>query len=228
MINTPRIAIALLALSLGFTGCDEASSAVSMSPTPVTPATPVTPPTASAVQIQPSIAAVTPNAGSTGGDAWGTITGSEFQAAATVRFGERPVRQVHVRDSTTIMFWTAAHAAGTVDVVVTNPSGLAARLAGGYTYAPAESFEFNGQWMGHAGDEYEKDMPFTIENNVLVSLSCDGFTVTLSPPPAIGGGEFAFVGNDGVAITGRVVSPVNAVGTITVPPCATRWWADRK
>jgi hypothetical protein len=28
-------------------------------------------------------------------------------------------------------------------------------------------------------------------------------------------------------MTGTLVSPVNAVGTIDVPACSSRWWADK-
>jgi hypothetical protein len=40
-------------------------------------------------------------------------------------------------------------------VIVTNPGGLEARLSGGYTYEPPESFDINGDWVAHAGPEYE-------------------------------------------------------------------------
>jgi hypothetical protein len=52
-------------------------------------------------------------------------------------------RTVYVRNSTTIHLSTPAHAAGTVDVVVTNSGSHADRLTGGYTYASPESFDFN-------------------------------------------------------------------------------------
>jgi hypothetical protein len=42
-------------------------------------------------------------------------------------------------------------------------------------------------------------------------------------------GKFSFLADDGLAISGSVVSPANAVGTINTPACtAARWWADRK
>ena len=66
-------------------------------------------------------------------------------------------------DSTKIAIWeTAAHAAGAIDVVVTNPGGREDRLTGGYTYEPPDSFDFNGGWIAHAGSEYDIDMRFTI------------------------------------------------------------------
>jgi hypothetical protein len=145
-----------------------------------------------------------------------------------VRLGDTTV-YAWWRDSTTVSIsGTAAHAAGTIDVIVTNPGGLEARLSGGYTYEPPESFDFNGDWIAHVG-EYETDVRFTIRNNVLVSVSCDmSAPLTFVPPPSVRNGEFSFVGDDGLAITGRLVSPVGAAGTINVPTCpAGPWWAAK-
>ena len=132
-------------------------------------------------------------------------------------------------DSATITIWTTAHAAGTVDVIVTNPGGLQATLTGGYAYEPPESFDFNGDWRAYAGSEYETDMRFTVRNNVLVSASCGtSARLTFAPAPSVRNGEFSFLGDDGLAISGTLVSPVNAGGTINVPGCpAARWWADK-
>ena len=43
---------------------------------------------------------------------------------------------------------TPAHAAGTVEVIVTNPDGRAA--SGTFTYASPATFDFNGDWQGLA------------------------------------------------------------------------------
>jgi hypothetical protein len=41
-------------------------------------------------------------------------------------------------------------------------------------------------------------------------------------------GEFSFLDDDGLALSGTLASPVNAVGAINVPGCpAGRWWADK-
>jgi hypothetical protein len=81
-------------------------------------------------------------------------------------------------------------------VIVTNPGGLEARLIGGYRYELPESFDFNGDWVAHAGPEYETDMRFTIRNNVLVSLSCGtSAPLTFASPPSVRDGEFSFVGD---------------------------------
>jgi len=174
---------------------------------------------------------VAPQEGSTRGNAGVTITGADFQPGATVRLDDVAVR-AYVLDSDTILFFTTAHSAGKVDVVVTNPGGLFTRLTEAYTFAPPESFDFNGEWVAHAGSEYETDMRFTIRNDTLVSVSCGGSAaLAFSPPSAVHDGDFSFAGDDGLAISGSIVSPVNAVGTINVPDvpaCRTAgWWADK-
>ena len=139
----------------------------------------------------------------------------------------------HVVNSATIAISTPAHAAGTVDVIVTNPGGLEARLVGGFAYEPPETFDFNGDWVAHVGPDYEMDMRFTIRNNVLVSLSCNmSPPLTLASVLSVSNGEFSFQGDDGLTMSGRLVSPVNAAGAITVPDLpgcrATGWWADKQ
>jgi IPT/TIG domain len=226
------LVVPTLLLAGALAGCDDSSP--SRSPTAPSSASSAAPqPSPQPTGIQPTVAAIAPNVGSVHGGAWGTITGTEFESGATVRLGDSNV-QALVLDSTSIAIWTiAAHGPGTVDVVVTNPGGLAGRLTGGFTFAPRESFDFNGDWVAHAGGEFETDMQFTIRNDVLVSVSCGTSVVsTLSPSPSVVNGEFSFRGDDGFAVSGTLVSPANASGTIDVPgvpDCtATRWWADKK
>jgi hypothetical protein len=230
MTNRTRAGIVLSMVSLGLVGCGDHD-------TPTAPSAPQSPsveqpspqpqPNPQPASIQPTITALAPHVGSTRGGAWATITGADFQSGATVRLGDNRV-WAWVYDSATIGISTTAHAAETVDVVVTNPGGLEARLPGGYSYASPDSFDFNGDWIAHVG-EYETDVRFTIRNNVLVSVSCDmSAPLTFAPPPSVRNGEFSFVSDDGLAITGRLVSPVGAVGTINVPACpAGEWWADK-
>jgi hypothetical protein len=56
--------------------------------------------------------------------------------------------------------------------------------------------------------------------------------LTLASVLSVSNGEFSFQGDDGLTMSGRLVSPVNAAGAITVPDLpgcrATRWWADKQ
>jgi len=231
MILTSRaglpLLIALLMSSTAGVGCGDPAS-------PTAPSVSQPPPPSQPGQqpggLQPVVRTISPNTGSTAGGAWGTIRGSDFQRGATVTFGKN-VPSAWVQDSETLLFWSDdPHAAGTVDVIVTNPGGAAATLTAGFTYAPPESFNFNGDWIAHAGPDYEIDMRFTIRNNELVSFSC-GTSATLMPSAStyVRSGEFSLYGDAGLVISGKVVSSVNAVGAIDIPACsATQWWADRK
>ena len=63
-----------------------------------------------------------------------TITGTGFLTGATVKLGGTSATGVSVSNSTTITATTAAHAAGAVDVVVTNTDAQNGTLSQGYTY----------------------------------------------------------------------------------------------
>ncbi len=76
---------------------------------------------------------------STGGGDTVTITGTNFQTGATVRFGGTTATAVRVVNSTTITAVTPPHAAGTVDVEVANPDGRTATMVGGLTFLPPGS-----------------------------------------------------------------------------------------
>ena len=77
---------------------------------------------------------ITPASGSVTGGTSVTITGTDFTAGATVTIGGIAATSVTVVDSATITATTGAHAAGAVDVVVTNPDAQNDTLTGGYTY----------------------------------------------------------------------------------------------
>ena len=107
-------------------------------------------------------------------------------------------------------------------------------VAGAYTFAPPETFDFSGDWGACVGDGCTWNwLQFTIRDNMLVRVSCDG--VVLTPPSGspVRNGEFSFLGDDGAAISGRIVSPEVVVGTINVGRCvALTWpwsaWRDNK
>jgi hypothetical protein len=80
---------------------------------------------------------VSPASGTIAGDTPVTITGTGFQPGVpgtTVTFGGVAGTGVNVLSSTKIQVTTPAHAAGAVDVKVTNPDSQSLTLAGGYTY----------------------------------------------------------------------------------------------
>lgn len=82
----------------------------------------------------PAPATVTPASGTTFGGTIATLTGTDFQAGASVTVGGVPAGVDSVTP-TAISFVAPAHAAsGAVDLTVTNPDLRTATLAGGFTY----------------------------------------------------------------------------------------------
>ena len=88
----------------------------------------------SASNPAPTVTGIGPSSGTANGGTPVTITGTGFLSGATVKLGGTTATNVTVTSSSTITATTSAHAAGTVDVVVTNTDGQSGTLSGGYTY----------------------------------------------------------------------------------------------
>ena len=82
----------------------------------------------------PTVGSVSPNTGFTTGGTAVTITGTNFAAGAAVSLGGGPATGVNVLNGTTITATTPAHAAGPVNIVVTNTDGQSGTLTAGFTY----------------------------------------------------------------------------------------------
>jgi len=96
-----------------------------------TPAATTTPPP----PTPPTITKATPNTGVETGGTKITITGTGFENGATVTFGGADGKNPNVVSATEIKVEVPIHSPGAVDIVVTNPDGQTATLAGGFTYA---------------------------------------------------------------------------------------------
>ena len=177
---------------------------------------------------QPSVVAVSPTIGSTGGGTPLKITGPGFQYNVTVTIDGVVTKATLFNGS--IYLTTLPHAAGSVDIVVSNPGGRTDPVAGGYTYAPPESFDFNGTWEG--GD-HETPIRFTIQNNALTTVACGtSATFTVSPPTPVSNGEFSFSRDDGLVVSGAIAAASYAHGTVNIPGIAfctnSPWRADKR
>ncbi|MGN6183495.1 MAG: beta strand repeat-containing protein [Thermoanaerobaculia bacterium] len=93
-----------------------------------------------------SVTSVTPNSGSSLGGTNVTIAGTGFASGATVTFGGSAATNVVVVNATQITAKTPAHAAGAVNVVVTNTNTTTGTLTNGYTYVQ-QNFDPNGDSM---------------------------------------------------------------------------------
>jgi CTP:molybdopterin cytidylyltransferase MocA len=90
----------------------------------------------------PTVTGVSPSTGPTAGGTGVTITGTNFVSGATVTLGGTAATNVVVVSGTQMTATTGAHAAGAVNVVVTNPDGQSGSLASGYTYVVAATISF--------------------------------------------------------------------------------------
>ena len=193
---------------------------------------PTAPPPPPAPRSAPVVTALSESLGSTGGGAEVRIEGTGFldfgnDGGLVVTFGGVLARIAEM-SSTAIVTTVPAHEAGLVDVVVLNPDGQSGRLAGGYTYASPDTFDLNGEWEGRAL-RGEVLFRFSIRNNTLTAMTCDtSGSVDVLPAPSVAGGEFSFTGTDGVAVSGRFVSPTNAIGLATLAPCVNFDWVAGK
>jgi hypothetical protein len=86
-----------------------------------------------------TVTAISPRVGLIGEEVW--IAGTGFRQGATVTLDGVAAFVRNANPSgTRIVATLPVHAAGTVDVVVTNPGGLSGTLIGGYTFVPVEIF----------------------------------------------------------------------------------------
>ena len=116
----------LLAVVVVTFGCGDSPAPPLTAPTP-TPA-----PTSTAL----TVTVVAPSTGLAGVATPVRIGGTGFLTGATVTFDGVPAPATVV-SSVSISTTAAAHALGTVDVVVTNPGGESSRLADGFAYVAA-------------------------------------------------------------------------------------------
>jgi len=175
---------------------------------------PTTPTSKSAAAL--SVNGISPSSGSSSGGTPVEITGDGFNPGSTVIFGGTAMKVSYV-DSQKLVAMTPAGAVGLVDVLVTNPDGQSGTLREGYTYASPETYDVNGEWTGSADSHSGTDFGFTIRDRALISVSCGtSQSVTLSPPVPVVNGEFSLRGEESVAISGRIVSPNRAFGTVTI------------
>jgi uncharacterized protein (TIGR03437 family) len=212
------ICLVVAALSAGCASYTQPSA-----PTPAQPDTngqDVPPPSTSL-----ALTSLSPDTGSTDGGAQVVLSGSKFDPGAHVTFDGVAVPLVY-GTSQVMITHPPAHAAGSVDVVVTNPDGSTAKQV--FSYASPGSFDFNGDWDAVvSGDEIV--FRFTIRDNALASVTCrTSAPIALTPAPVVANGAFSFSGADGASMSGRLVAPSQAIGEINVPVCgAISWFASR-
>ncbi|MFK4791795.1 IPT/TIG domain-containing protein [Microbacterium sp. ZW T5_56] len=132
------------------------------------------------------ISGLDPDAGPTAGGTAVHITGTGFLGATSVTFGGSPAASFTVESDTSIQAVTAPHAAGPVDVVVSNPS---------FGSDPATFTYYDVPVIGDGG-------PGTDGLDPSVGPSTGGTPVTVT-------GENFVPGKSSVTIGGTVIAPAN-------------------
>lgn len=186
------------------------------------------------LRAAPNVTALSVSVGSTGGGTTVKLTGTELHSGASVTFGTVTVvsNSYDPRDEpgTSLLITTRAHAAGVVDLIVTNPNQVSSRITGGYEYASQQSFDFNGEWDGVTNDGSDVLLQFTIRSNV-VRASCQGTgKATVALATDVVNGDFSSRAGDTLSLSGRIVSSSQAIGSITAPSCTsgTSTWQATK
>lgn len=82
----------------------------------------------------PKISTVSPEKGSINGGDEVTVSGTNYSEGIAVKFGDIPAKSVTLVSSSAIKAITPAHAAGKVDIVITNKDGQSVTLPQGYTF----------------------------------------------------------------------------------------------
>lgn len=85
-------------------------------------------------QLPPLVSSCSPASGPTTGGQTITVNGSDFNSLCTASIGGISAAVAYLNPSS-IILTTPAHAAGTVDVIVTNPDFQSSTLPASYTYA---------------------------------------------------------------------------------------------
>jgi len=210
---TPTFLLPFLALSI--IACESSTASSSIAPTGVPSG------------VAPTVTAISPASGSMRGAARIVVTGSGLSHDATASFGGgAPAKGFWDprQSGTTLIFYTQAHTAGAVGVVVTNPDGQSARLNNAYTFVPQQSFDFDGDWSGFGNNGQDSAIRFSIQDGKVLSVTCESVsrdpdaTRIFSPPLPVTNGEFFFAGA-GVTFSGRVVAAGEATGRIDMGQC---------
>jgi hypothetical protein len=129
----------------------------------------------------PVISTVSPSSGPAVGGTAIAITGSGFQGGATVSIGGTAATGVTVVNATQITAATPAHAAGTGNVVVTNPDTQTGTLSNGYTYVAAPAVSLSATTINFGAQRINTSTAassVTLTNSGTASLTIGSVTVS--------------------------------------------------
>lgn len=159
----------------------------------------------------PTITGFQPTTGSTAGGTAVTITGTNFQSGAAVKFGSTSASSVNVQSPTSIIATAPAQAAGASTITVTNPDNQSA-TANGFTYvvpppsisgvSPATGPSNGGTVVTISGANFQSGAAVTFGGVAAQSVNVTGSgTIVAITPPGPASEE------QGVALDVKVTNP---------------------
>ena len=164
----------------------------------------------------PAVTSTTPNTGTADGGTSVTITGTGFRSGLTVSLGGTAATGVRVVNSTSITAITPAHAAGTVNVVVTNNDAQSGTLPGGFTYIALADFTLTASTPWPATVAAGGSVTSTITINPLngfngtLSLSCSSIVPAVTLPPTCTFAPSSVTSSGTSTLTVRTTLPTQA------------------
>lgn len=141
----------------------------------------------------PTISGFQPTTGTTAGGTAVTITGTNFQSGATVKFGSVSASSVNVQSPTSIIATAPAQAAGAATITVTNPDNQSV-TANGFTYvvpapsiaslSPSTGPSNGGTVVTISGANFQSGAAVTFGARAAqsVNITSSGTIIAITPP----------------------------------------------
>ena len=176
----------------------------------------------------PAVTRITPSKGTTLGGTWVEITGTDIRTGATLTVDNVAVAAFFYEGSLYVSS-LPAHSPGAVTVSVRNADGQLSSLVDGFSYVDPATLDFNGDWNGGTGYDWQTPVRISIRDNVVVSATCAGESVLPEgQAPVVIAGAFTIMNDGAQVMTGRILSDRTATGRIISPRCgADAWIADK-
>ena len=163
----------------------------------------------------PTVTAISPAAGLITGGTAITITGTGFVTGATVSIGGVDATSVVFVSATSITAVTAAHASGTVNVVVTNPDLVVGTGTGLFTYGTAPTITLTTPVLSVIYGAVAQTLSLASNSTGTYTFSSSDATVATVTSP---GGIVTYIGAGSATITvTQSAAGAYSIGTITIP-----------
>ena len=162
--------------------------------------------------VAPTLTRVEPDTDMITGGAIVQVTGENFQDGATVTIGGNAANVISV-SPTELVVEAPAGTVGSADVVVTNPDGKSATLAGGFTYSeppptlasvePDTDMVTGGATVKIIGENFQDDATVTIGGNTASNVTFISSTelVVEAPAGTVGSADVIVTNPDGKSVT---------------------------